>query len=181
MHEVSRREALAAGAGLGLAWTGTKYGGAWLRTGSVRCADLVAPLSDRFQFEYGVVDGFEMSVADEPIAVGDEATFHLRNRTTEVRSSDVKYTYALQQRTGDGWRHVLKIPRNQGWPSSGSPATHEPGDGFTWTVPLTRAGLTRGPYRFCGKFTPGAYRFGYWGVGSEWAIPAVRFDVRDSR
>ena len=95
MREVSHREALVAGGGIGLAWTGTKYGSAWLQTGSVRCADLVAPVSGRYRFEYGVVDGFGLTVVGDPASPGENVTFRLRNRTGEIRTTDIEYAYAL--------------------------------------------------------------------------------------
>ena len=176
MREVSRREALAAGTGLGLAWTGTKYGGAWLRTGSVRCADLVPPVESE-RWEYGPVTGFDLTVLDSPARLGQQVRFRLRNVTTEQRETGDQVTYALQRRTEEGWKHVLFVPKEAGWPAS--VAVHDPGEGFTWTLGLTHKGLSKGSYHVCGDLVPGEYRFGYWGMGTE-AIPAARFDVRGS-
>lgn len=101
MREVSRREALAVGAGLGLAWTGTKYGTAWLRTGSFRCADLVPPVENE-RWEHGPVAGFDLTVLDSSVRLGEKVRFRLRNVTSERCETGDEVTYALQRRTDEG-------------------------------------------------------------------------------
>ena len=136
---------------------------------------------------------FEISANEEEIARVDSLEIELRNRSDSTERTGNKSKFDIERERDDGWRSIF-------WHGSGpipsfhdDEVTHAPHTGFTWTVTLTRTGLSHavthgtGRRRVCHPLSPGGYRFIYWGISnpddteaSELGL-AVRFTVTDSR
>lgn len=120
----------------------------------------------------GPLDGFELRVDRDAYARGDELVTRLRNVTDEERTSGVEAKYDVQYLGADGWHTILGTDAEGAVVIPDLGILHEPGEGFTWRFPLTRAGVSRetdrGPtYHACQPIRPGTYRFVYWGIVTE--------------
>ena len=128
----------------------------------------------------GPVGGFDLSLSTETVPLGGELTARLENVTTDERDSGNKQKYLIERRTESGWQSIFwKEGYPPGW--NDIAIVHGPGEGFTWTLPVTRSGLAQGWYHVCEPLTTGTYRFVYFGVGHQ-GDPALgsRFTVTQS-
>lgn len=120
----------------------------------------------------GPLDGFELRLDRDVYARGAELTVRLRNVAEGERTSGVAAKYDLQYRAADGWHTILGTDADGAVVIPDLGILHEPGEGFTWRFPLTRAGVSRetdrGPtYHACQPVRAGTYRFVYWGIVTE--------------
>lgn len=115
----------------------------------------------------GPLGGFDLTVHTPTITVGNTLWASLRNVTLGTRTTGVKHLCDIQYRASDGWHTIFGAPDDFGWLDLG--ISHGPGQGFTWTVPFTRDGLSslNSQYHTCSALEPGTYRFVYWGLTTE--------------
>jgi hypothetical protein len=112
----------------------------------------------------GPVGGFDLSLSTETVPLGGELTARLENVATDERDSGNEQKYLIERRTESGWQSIFwKEGYPPGW--NDIAIVHGPGEGFTWTLPVTRSGLAQGWYHVCEPLRTGTYRFIYFGVG----------------
>ncbi|NHN42278.1 hypothetical protein G9C85_11665 [Halorubellus sp. JP-L1] len=133
----------------------------------------------------GPMHGFELGASTDEVAVGDDVTFALTNVTDDERASGVKKKFDVQRWDGERWRTVFGVEDG----TSGhldKTVSHDPGEGFEWTLTFSAAGLTKAydslpQYGVCSELDPGRYRFVYWGVSRSegHAIPVELTESRE--
>jgi hypothetical protein len=139
----------------------------------------------------GPVGGFVLSLDRETVSRGDTLTATLTNVTDSPQLTGNRHKYDIQYRSADGWHTILGTEFEQeAWADDA--AGHDPGEGFSWELPLTQAGLSdaSSKYGVCSPLESGEYRFIYWGViheesaraddGPNYAVGS-RFTVSDGQ
>ena len=115
----------------------------------------------------GPLAGFNLTLDQRTIALGDTLTVSLRNVTGNTQTTGNRRKYDVQYRGSNGWHTIFGVEHNSVWNDIG--VGHEPNHGFTWQFPFTRDGLSSlaGHYGVCAPINPGTYRFVYWGITTE--------------
>lgn len=139
------------------------------------------------ELRYGAFSGFNLTISEKPVALGEMVTFRLENTSDTTQTTGNKQKFDIQRHTDNGWQSIYWAPENYAYTAVG--ILHRPGEGFTWRFPFTPDGLEQStqfntPYSVCGPLPPGEYQFVYWGVfperhsnpQTEYAI-GVRFTV----
>ncbi len=118
---------------------------------------------------------------------GDPLVVRLTNVTDREAVTGNRHKYALQVRTEAGWQDVRGVTDGRasvGYTDEG--IVHDPGEGFTWELPLTAEGVVpddpaTDDLVVCPGLPAGRYRFVYWGVGGDADADAVAvaFDIVD--
>lgn len=136
------------------------------------CPDEYTPLDPWWVVEGpGPFDGFELTLSDREVALGDALAVTLTNRTNQERSTGNKQKFDVQYRSADGWHTIFGIEQDlAAYTDEG--ILHPPGRGFRWDLRFTRDGLSdvvdHAPtYHVCAPLEPGTYRFVYWGITTE--------------
>lgn len=105
----------------------------------------------RLDWDYNAQDdaaqGLGLSVTPESVVAGDGIAARLKNTTGEERTTADRRHYTIQRRVDGEWRDIFWVTPPATYTSEA--ITHEPGDGFEWTFPLTQDGLTTGKYHVC--------------------------------
>ena len=117
----------------------------------------------------GPLAGFNLTINQRTIALGDTLTVSLQNVTNTTLTTGNRRKYDIQYRDSSGWHTIFGVKDNYVWNDIG--VEHEPGQGFTWQFPVTRDGLAtiaeNNAYGVCAPLQPGTYRFVYWGISTE--------------
>lgn len=133
--------------------------------------------------ESGPLDGFVLSLDQETYSQGDTLTAQLRNNSDEERTTAVKGEFDIQFNGTFRWHTIFGIPEEDDFILPRVGITHQPNEGFTWQLTLSREGLSNGAieavgaYHACQPIKPGQYRFVYWGVGEDEEALGVPFSV----
>jgi hypothetical protein len=115
---------------------------------------------------------------------GDSLEVTLRNVDDERHGTGTERMFVLQRHVDGEWQTVLGAQEGQtGW--NATLVIHDPGEGYTWNVPLGDDGFSEWGYEPCGSLSPGEYRFVYHGLVEpgeyDSAIPdpsvAVAFEI----
>lgn len=185
-----RRRHLLAAVGAAVAGTGCLDGPSG-RTGDpdVGCEDRDRwDLSFGDDLRYGENSGFALAVSPRTVAFGESVSFELRNESDARRHTGVDELHAFQVRGDGDWENVLARPAG----FDGAAHGHDPGEGFEWSVEITRTGIAGSYHEICEPLTAGTYRFVYFGLPDRGtatssdggdaadAAVAVRFDVEES-
>lgn len=144
----------------------------------MNCDDLKPHPIDLSEYDHrGDSQGLELSASRPTVPFGEEITFRLRNTSQSEQLTGNEQLYALQRATPDGWEHVYQVPQNFAFTEEA--IIHQPDGGFTWTFPVSQAGLTRDSYTVCSALEPGVYRFVYWGMMDQNLALSVQFTAGD--
>lgn len=113
------------------------------------------------------LEGFTMSVDPAEIEHGDAITVSLTNENDETRITGTRHKFTIHRRHQSEWESVFTEDEHSIWDAVG--ISHEPGDGFTWELTVSREGFAAAENRLepCAAVRPGTYRFVYWGVDGE--------------
>ncbi|APX96176.1 hypothetical protein [Natronorubrum daqingense] len=141
---------------------------------------------DRIQYQddddelvYGDADAFALRVMDLSYDYGESATFELVNTSSEEQLTSTSTRWNLQLYTENGWEEVRGTTEDRRLEHTDEEVSHEPGDGFSWTIELTEDGISEaGPVSdsvaVCPELRAGRFRFIYTGYAPE--DVAVQFD-----
>lgn len=132
----------------------------------------------------GPLAGFELRLDGESYTVGDELVAKLRNSTKDKQAAGNKFKYDIQYEGADSWHTIIGTREDEefGWTDEG--VLIPPGNGWTWRLTLTQAGVWDGEgsgqgYYACQPLKSGNYRFVYWGVGESEDALGIPFTVND--
>lgn len=117
--------------------------------------------------ETGQLGGFTMAVDPAEVQREDTLTVRMENASEEEQLSGNRRKFTIHRRVNGEWQSVYTEGEKVGWNDIG--IQHEPGEGFTWELPVSKAGFSDAPNHLeaCEAVEPGDYRFVYWGVGTE--------------
>lgn len=146
--------------------------------------------------QYDRLSGFSLTTNTDTVQQGETLVLSMENVTSREQASGNSSKYDIHRRTDDTWVSISGRARGKATPYYHDDAvSHPPGEGFTWELEFTQAGLSHeihhggGYFTVCSPITPGTYRFVYWGLGweqenerdssVEYAL-GVRFTVTES-
>jgi hypothetical protein len=116
------------------------------------------------------IRGLELTASPETIAIGDEITFSLRNRSDEPVEVGNIHKYNIRRQTDGGWEPIFQTPE-KAWLDDVE--TLLPGAGYDWPFTFSQQGLERNhppagvSYHVCAPLEPGTYSFAFWGATSD--------------
>jgi len=134
------------------------------------CPDEYSSFNPRWIVENsGPLGGFNLTINQRTIGIGDTITVSLRNVTDSTQMTGNKQKYDVQYRDSNGWHTIFGVVDNYVWDDMGF--GHEPDRGFTWQFSFSQEGLSNlsdnNGYVVCAPINPGTYRFVYWGITTE--------------
>ncbi|MFC7204759.1 hypothetical protein ACFQJC_14675 [Haloferax namakaokahaiae] len=118
----------------------------------------------------GPLGGFDLTMDQRGLTLGDTFRCELRNTTLTQQSSGIKSKFDVQYEHEDGWRSVYGAKSGEMVAFIDVAIGHPPRSGFTWEFPFTKAGLediANDGIGVCGPIKSGTYRFVYWGITTE--------------
>lgn len=116
------------------------------------------------------INGFEISPGQQAVHPGHELTIKMRNTGDERRETGNRSTYDIQRRISGQWRSIFWRDPEENVIFDADAIAHEPGEGFTWTLQMTREALRheiengQGTLHVCSSIEPGLYRFVFHGA-----------------
>lgn len=146
------------------------------------CQRDLGRITTEFTVEDGPFGGFGLTLSKESVRRGGTITARVWNVTLGEQTAGNKTLFDIQRRTTDGWQSIFRI-EDAVWTAEAP--IHLPREGFTWTVRLTRHGLTRihdgGPnYFVCEPLSTGTYRFVFFGVTKEGARAQTNYALGEA-
>ncbi|CCQ33238.1 membrane lipoprotein [Halorhabdus tiamatea SARL4B] len=105
--------------------------------------------------------GFAIEADRRTVSRGGELTVTLENTAEASRGTGTERMFVLQRHVGK-WTTVLGARDGRtGW--NATLVTHDPGEGYAWTISLDDEGFAEWGYEPCGSLPAGEYRFVYHG------------------
>jgi len=141
-----------------------------------------SPLSPDWPAHTGPINGFDITVEQRNISIGDYLKVSLKNVSSSDNLTGNKKKYDIQYQNDGRWQSIIATEENAVHSDDG--VSHPPGEGFQWELRFTKDGLSNSTghpptYYICGQIRPGNYRFIYWGIpDTEYGI-GVPFTVNE--
>ncbi|WP_207589234.1 hypothetical protein [Halomontanus rarus] len=134
---------------------------------------------DEDDIAWGETDGGDLALRVDTRSVerGETVRVTMTNVTDERVHTGNRHKYSLEVYTDEGWMDVRVATDDRALEYTDEGFSHDPGDGFQWTLELSETGLVddhvhADSLEVCPDLPAGRYRFVYW----EPAL-AVAFDL----
>lgn len=134
---------------------------------------------DEDEIAWGETDGGDLALRVDQRSVerGETVQISMTNVTDERVYTGNRHKHSLEVYTDEGWMDVRVATDDRALEYTDEGFSHEPGDGFQWTLELSETGLLEDhvhadSLEVCPDLPAGRYRFVYW----EPAL-AVAFDL----
>jgi hypothetical protein len=131
------------------------------------------------RIEWGSVEPLKLRISDLSANYGDTVRINLTNTASDPVGTGNRRKFIFELYTAAGWQPMRGTTRDSPLVYTDEGVTHQPGDGFSWELPLTETSLEQvgKDLQVCPELVSGRYRFVYWGLINTDAAVAVAFDL----